>query len=117
MSIFGLFFGRKKGKFESVVNSAPNEIGVYIVELDGKIVYVGRAIENRHDQKTKGLRKRLQEHWRNATNGNKKIYKYRDQIDVEIRICKTADEAKKLEAKLIRKYNTVEDGWNKRYED
>ena len=33
--------------FESVKDRAPNEIGVYIMSHDGKVKYIGRAIEDR----------------------------------------------------------------------
>ena len=105
------------GNFEAIVKKSPNKIGVYIAKLNGKVVYIGRAIENRPGQSPSGLRKRLQEHWRGASAGNKKLYKFRDKLKIELKPCKSVEATKKLEAKLIRKYNTVEKGWNKRYED
>lgn len=104
-------------KFENVKDIAPNKIGVYIFRLDGDVVYVGRAIEDRPGQHTKGLRKRLQEHWRGAANCKPEIYQYRNDLTVEMKICPTISEAKGLEASLIRKYKTVTNGWNLRYED
>jgi len=103
--------------FESIKDSAPNEIGVYIMSHNGKVKYIGRAIEDRLGQSTKGLRKRLQEHWRGAANCKPGLHKHRKEITVKIRICNSVEEAKELEAKLIRKYDTVENGWNLRYED
>lgn len=108
---------RGKGNFELATKQAPNEIGVYIFKLDGRAVYVGRAIECRPGQSPSGLRKRLQEHWRGAAAGNKNIYQYRDKIGVSIRKCSSVEEAKALEARLIRQYDTVANGWNQRYED
>jgi excinuclease UvrABC nuclease subunit len=79
-------------------------------------MYVGRAIEDRKGQSTKGLRKRLKEHFRCDTNGKKELCEYKDELNLEILPLKTVDEAKRMEAKLIKKYDTVESGWNKRYE-
>lgn len=103
--------------FENVKDRAPNQIGVYLMSLNGKVMYVGRAIEDRPGQSTKGLRKRLQEHWRGAANCKPELHQYRDQLTLTIRTCNTVDEVKRLEGQLIRKYNTVEEGWNLRYED
>jgi len=103
--------------FKVVKNIAPNQIGVYLMKLNGKVMYVGRAIENRPNQSTKGLRKRLQEHWRGAANCKPELFSYKDQLTVSLKNCATVEEAKALEAKLIRKYNTVVEGWNLRYED
>ncbi|MGN4946730.1 GIY-YIG nuclease family protein [Bacillus cereus group sp. MYBK104-1] len=106
----------KMNSFEMVKDRVPNQIGVYIMSLKGKVMYVGRAIENRPGQSTKGLRKRLQEHWRGAANCKPELYNHRNQLTVSLHICRTVEEAKALEAKLIRQYNTVENGWNLRYE-
>lgn len=103
--------------FEKVKDQAPNQIGVYIMRLNGKVMYVGRAIENRPNQSPKGLRKRLQEHWRGAGNCKPELYNHREELTVSLKTCQTVEEAKSLEARLIREYNTVEDGWNLRYED
>ncbi len=116
MSFLGKLLGLEKNNFESIVKKAPNKVGVYIVKLDGKVVYVGRAIENRPGQSPSGLRKRLQEHWRGASAGKGDIYKHRDKINLTIKPCDSVEKAKKMEANLIRKYNTVEKGWNDRYE-
>lgn len=106
----------KMNSFEMVKDRVPNQIGVYIMSLKGKVMYVGRAIENRPGQSTKGLRKRLQEHWRGAANCKPKLYNHRNQLTVSLHICRTVEESKALEAELIRQYNTVENGWNLRYE-
>lgn len=107
----------KANSFQVVKEVAPNQIGVYIMSLKGKVMYVGRAIEDRPGQSTKGLRKRLLEHWRGAANCKPELFQYREQLTVRLRTCETVEEAKKLEAELIRRYNTVEEGWNLRYED
>lgn len=117
MGLLGSLLGVGKGNFEKIVKMAPNKIGVYIVKLDGKVVYVGRAIENRPGQSPCGLRKRLQEHWRGASAGKGSLYKHRNEANITLRICETVEQAKKLEASLIRKHDTVENGWNERYED
>jgi excinuclease UvrABC nuclease subunit len=117
MGFFGKMLGIGAGNFERVVNMAPNQVGVYIAKLDGKVVYVGRAIENRPGQSPCGLRKRLQEHWRGASAGKGNLYQHRDSIDISIKPCSSVDEAKQLEARLIRQHDTVANGWNDRYED
>lgn len=106
----------KWGNFESIKESAPNQIGVYIMSYNGKVMYVGRAIEGRPGQSPSGLRKRLQEHWRGSANCKKELHKYRHEISVRIKICGTVQEAKALESELIRQYDTVASGWNLRYE-
>ena len=105
------------GNFKEIVKNAENKIGVYIVSLDNNIMYIGRAIEDRANQSTKGLRKRLQEHYRGANNAKEELFLYRDEINVEVIICNLADKAKELEAKLIREHNTVQNGWNDKYEN
>jgi excinuclease UvrABC nuclease subunit len=107
----------KANSFEFVKDKAPNQVGVYLMKHEGKVKYVGRAIEDRPGQSTKGLRKRLQEHWRGATNCKPELHKHRKEISVSTRTCATADEAKELEARLIREHDTVANGWNLRYED
>ena len=116
MGFFGQLFGSGEGNFEAMVKKAPNKVGVYIVKLAGKVVYVGRAIENRPGQSPSGLRKRLQEHWRGATAGKSELHKHRDKIQITLKPCSSVNEAKKMEADLIKKYDTVENGWNDRYE-
>lgn len=108
---------KSMNSFENVKDRAPNQVGVYIMSLKGKVMYVGRAIEDRPGQSTKGLRKRLQEHWRGAANCKPELFQYRDQLTVSLKICQTVEEAKALEARLIRQYDTVRNGWNLRYED
>jgi excinuclease UvrABC nuclease subunit len=117
MGIFGKLLGVGSGNFEMKTKTAPNQIGVYIAKLDGKVVYVGRAIENRPGQSPSGLRKRLQEHWRGASAGKGDLYEHRDEISISLMPCNSVEETKALEAKLIRQYDTVNSGWNDRYED
>ena len=116
MGLLGML-GIGEGNFGAVVKMAPNKVGVYIAKLDGKVVYVGRAIEDRPGQSPSGLRKRLQEHWRGASAGKGSLYEHKDKINITLQLCNSVDQAKQLEAKLIRQYNTVENGWNDRYED
>ena len=104
------------GPLKDVVKVAPNKIGVYVVRLNGKIKYIGRAIENRPGQRTSGLRKRLQEHFRGAKAGNKKIFENRDDVDISMVRCESVQQARHTESSLIRKYDTVRSGWNLRYE-
>lgn len=104
------------GKFSDVAKEAPNQVGVYIAYLDGNPAYVGRAIEERPDQATFGLRKRLQEHFRGSSTGKPELFANRDNLNFEIIPCQSVQEAKQLEGLLIEKYNMVENGWNKRNE-
>lgn len=104
------------GKFVDVAKEAPNQVGVYIAYLDGNPAYVGRAIEERPDQATFGLRKRLQEHYRGSSTGKPELFANRDNLNFEIIPCQSVQEAKQLEGLLIEKYNMVENGWNKRNE-
>jgi hypothetical protein len=39
------------------------------------------------------------------------------QLTVNLKVCSSVEEAKRLEGQLIRQYNTVEKGWNLLYED
>ena len=97
---------------------APNDVGVYVLKSDGKPVYVGRAIEDRPNQATKGLRKRLQEHARGADTSSEKIRNNREELRVEFYSTGSADAAKSLEARKIDELKTDLDngGWNKRVE-
>ena len=105
-----------KANFSDIVKKAPNQIGVYVVRKDGKVMYVGRAIEQRVGQATSGLRKRLLEHFRGSRSGKKELFQNRDKVNVEIIPLKSVEAVKKMEAELIRKYDTVTHGWNKRNE-
>lgn len=103
--------------FEKVKDRAPNQVGVYVMHHKGKVMYVGRGIEDRPNQSPKGLRKRLQEHWRGAASCKQELFNHRNEITVSLKVCNSVEEAKRLEAALIRKYDTVNNGWNLRYED
>ena len=94
---------------------APNEVGVYVLKLDGKPRYTGRAIEDRPDQATKGLRKRLQEHARGDKNSSERIRNHREVLTVEFFATGSVDAAKALEARKIQELGTDEE-WNKREE-
>ena len=98
---------------------APNAPGVYVFKVDGKPVYVGRAIEDRPDQATKGLRKRLQEHARGANTSSDDIRNHREALTVEFYSTGSTDAAKALEARKIKELGTHKDdgGWNKRMEE
>ena len=97
---------------------APQGVGVYVLKLEGEDVYVGRAIEDRPDQATKGSRKRLQEHARGASTSSEKIRSHREELTVEIYSTGSSDAAKSLESKKINELKTHTDdgGWNKRKE-
>jgi len=97
---------------------APNAPGVYVFKKDGKPVYVGRAIEDRSNQATKGLRKRLQEHARGASTSNENIRNHREELTVEFYSTGSTDAAKTLEARKLKELGTHKDdgGWNKRKE-
>lgn len=92
MSIFGLLGGLVgaaggANSFEKVKDTAPNKIGVYLMYHKGRVMYVGRAVEERPGQSTKGQRKRLKEHWRGAGSCKAELHRYRDDITVKLKIC------------------------------
>ena len=93
---------RFKPNFSTVVQNAPNQVGGYIARKNGKVMYVGRAIENRKGQSTSGLRKRLKEHFRCSSSGKKELCKYKDEINLEIIPLQNAKEAMRMEGELIR---------------
>ena len=97
---------------------APNVPGVYVFKREGKPVYVGRAIEDRPNQGTKGLRKRPEEHARGAGTSSNDIRKHRNELTVEFHRTGSIDAAKTLEARKINELGTHRDdgGWNKRKE-
>lgn len=105
-----------EGSFSDAVENAPNKVGVYVHSIDGKAVYVGRAIEARPDQSTSGLNKRLNEHYRGDSNGKPELYQNRDNITTKFIVCDSVSDAKQLEGVLIKKYDTVANGYNKRNE-
>ena len=103
--------------FKQAVDMAPNKIGVYLIWYNDRVMYVGRAVENRPGQSPCGLRKRLQEHYRGASAGKPELYQHRDQVFVTWKTFESEEEAREEEARLIRRYDTVENGSNLRYED
>ena len=109
----GISIPSSQMSLRDAASKAPNEVGVYVLKLDGKPVYVGRAA-----QYTKGLRKRLQEHARGASTSSNDIREHRENLMVEFHQTGSVDAAKSLEAKKINELKTEKDsgGWNKRIE-
>ena len=114
----GISIPSSQMNLKDAASKAPNEVGVYVLKLDGTPIYVGRAIEDRPDQSTKGLRKRLQEHARGASTSSNDIRENRENLTVEIHQTGSIEAAKSLEAKKIDECKTEKDngGWNKRVE-
>ncbi len=90
---------------------APREVGVYRIRDHGKVVYVGKAVQD--DQ---GLRKRIGEHARGASTSNDKIRAGREKLTIEFTPTGSKDAANNLEAREIEKHDTRNRGWNKREE-
>ena len=111
----GISVSSDEMRLQDASERAPNEIGVYVIKHKGKVVYVGRAIEDRPSQSTKGLRKRLGEHARGAKTSNQGLNKYRNDKDTTVEFYLTGSDAaaKNLEAELINKHDPLE---NKRKE-
>lgn len=107
----------KKRSLKRVLEIAPDTIGVYVIWFHGKAKYVGRAIGKKRHHGSSGLKKRLLEHWSGSSNAKREVYKHRSKVKVQLITCMTVHKAKRVEAKLIRKYDTVRNGWNRRYED
>ena len=80
----------------------PKESGVYVVQHEGEIAYVGRSVD---------LHRRLKEHAGGA--GNKEIAKHSGQVTVQVTTTGSEEAAKELEAKIIEKHDP---DWNKRLE-
>ncbi len=97
---------------------APNESGVYVLSRDEGHKYVGRAIEDRTGQATKGLRKRLKEHDRGASTSSKEIRLHRKELTTKMYPTGSTDAAKSLESRKIAEFKTHRDhgGWNKKRE-
>ena len=114
----GISIPSSQMSLQDAAREAPNEVGVYVFKLNGKPLYVGRAVEDRPNQSTKGLRKRLQEHARGASTSSNDIRKNRENLTVEFHQTGSVDAAKSLEAKKINELKTEKDsgGWNKRIE-
>lgn len=90
-------------------------VGLYRAKLNGRIVYIGRAIEWNNG----GFRKRLSDYRRDSNSARKhgsgqKMYAHRDELDIELLIVGTDGEAaqlaSKLEGLMVGKYNPE---WNK----
>ncbi len=111
----GMSVSSSEIRLQDASERAPNEVGVYVIKHKGKVVYVGRAIEDRLSQSTKGLRKRLGEHARGAKTSSQGLDKYRNDKDTTAEFYRTGSgaAAKNLEAELIDKYDPPE---NKRKE-
>ncbi len=92
-------------------------VGLYRAKLNGKVVYIGRAVEYNNG----GLRKRLTDYVRRSessrgTNSSHNMNTYKDQLYIEVLLIGTDEEAaqitKALEPMLIGKYRP---NWNKQF--
>lgn len=86
------------------------KIGVYKAQLDGKIVYIGKATEIKNG----GFRKRLRDYNRESNSARNytaglKLYDNRTQIEISIMPVATAAEAAALEKRLIKE---LKPEWN-----
>jgi hypothetical protein len=87
-----------------------NEIGAYKGEMNGELVYVGKATELNNG----GYRKRLRDYTRVSNSARDypaglNMYKNRSKIVISIQIVSTADEAVSLERYLIKE---LKPKWN-----
>lgn len=89
-------------------------VGVYRAWLNGKIIYIGRAIEWNNG----GFRKRLSDYTRDSDSARKhksgrNMYEHRDKLKIDIIIIGSDEESAKgatqLEARLVAKYQPE---WN-----
>ncbi|MGL4335973.1 MAG: hypothetical protein ACRCST_03690 [Turicibacter sp.] len=103
---------RKMNSFEYVKDHAPNKVGVYVMNLNGKVMFVGRGCEEATKTNAKGLRKMLQDHWTGNVLCKEDLHIHKDQITIKVRVCQTIEEAIKLEQNLIHQYDTKHKGWN-----
>ena len=103
---FGMSVPSPRVPLQHARDAVPNQVGVYVIRHEGKVIYVGRAIEDRPNQSTSGLRKRVLEHARGAGSSSGDLEKYRDDesTTVEWHGTGSADAAKNLEAELIDKH-------------
>ena len=92
------------------------KVGLYFAVLDGRIVYIGRAVELRNG----GLYKRLADFWRDGDSGRKHyagrmIHEHRDTLDLRVLITgedgRAVGLAKLLRAPLIALHKPI---WNMR---
>ncbi len=91
------------------------DVGLYRARLNGRIVYIGRAIEWDNG----GFRKRLSDYTRDSASARKhgsgqKIYQHRHELTIELLIvgsdANAAEITIKLEALMVGKYGPE---WNK----
>ncbi|MEL0628872.1 hypothetical protein [Psychromonas aquatilis] len=87
-----------------------NKIGAYKGEIDGELVYVGKATELNNG----GYRKRLRDYTRVSNSARNypaglKMHENKSNIIISIQIVSTADEAVILERELIGNLNPK---WN-----
>lgn len=101
----------------SDVELAPfnNSVGLYRAKLNGRVVYIGRAVEYSNG----GFRKRLSDYRRRSDSARKhssgqKMNAHSEQLHIDILVTGSdaagADIAKKLEILLVGKYKPE---WNK----
>lgn len=92
-------------------------VGLYRAKLNGKVVYIGRAIEYNNG----GLRKRLTDYVRSSessrgTNSSNNMNTYKDNLYIDVLIVGENEEAanltRKLEIMMIGKYRPQ---WNKQF--
>jgi hypothetical protein len=93
-----------------------DSVGLYRAKLNGRIVYIGRAVEYNNG----GLRKRLSDYTRDSDSARKhqsgqKMHKHAHELQIEILItgddAEAAQIAKKLEVYFVGKYQPE---WNKK---
>ena len=87
-----------------------NKIGAYKGEMDGELVYVGKATEINNG----GYRKRLRDYTRTSSSARNypaglKMYENRSNIIISIKTVSTANEAVNLERELIKE---LKPKWN-----
>lgn len=94
------------GVLQDVAGIAPCDVGLYRAKLQGRIVYVGKAIE----YKNRGLRKRLSDYVRESDSGRKNkagqyLHEHAHVLKIDILITGTdlraAESARRLEHGFI----------------
>lgn len=92
-------------------------VGLYRAKLNGKVVYIGRAIEFNNG----GLRKRLTDYVRQSessrgTNSSNNMNTYKDRLYIDVLVVGEGEQAaqvtKVLEPMMIGKYRPE---WNKQF--
>ncbi|NOI73987.1 hypothetical protein [Vibrio owensii] len=86
------------------------DIGVYKGELNGELVYIGKAIELNNG----GFRKRLRDYTRESDSARNypagiKMFENKDKVIISISLSDTVNEANMLEKELIK---TLNPKWN-----